>query len=153
VVGFSEGGILAQYLALRHPEVVSSLALIASVFTLEGNTPPYMRPGNPFYDWAKSVHAERSPDGPGHYDVVAERVHEMWAGGEPNLTVEDLRRIRCRTLVIGGDRDPIVPRAATLATFDAIPDAQLAIVPGTTHGVPFERPALVAQLIREFVGA
>lgn len=35
----------------------------------------------------------------------------------------------------------------TIALYRAIPDAQLAIVPGASHLVPLEKPALVNRLI------
>jgi hypothetical protein len=37
------------------------------------------------------------------------------------------------------------------ALYDALPSAQLAIVANTSHGLPFEKPAFVAQLIAEFL--
>jgi pimeloyl-ACP methyl ester carboxylesterase len=52
---------------------------------------------------------------------------------------------------MAGDRD-IIYLSHTCALFEALPHGQLAIVPGATHGVAQEKPALVAQLIRDFLG-
>ena len=60
---------------------------------------------------------------------------------EPTFSVEDLALIATPTLVLAGD-DDMFPAAHTVAIFDALPDAQLAILPGSSHLVVFERPAL-----------
>jgi pimeloyl-ACP methyl ester carboxylesterase len=151
VIGYSEGGMVAQYLALRRPELVTSLVLIATIFDIAGLVPPAMEPGNSFWGWASSRHAERSPDGSDHFPAVVARVQEMFLAGNPDLTPRDLGRLEMPILVIGGDRDALVPRDITLKLFDALPNAQLAIIPGGTHGMPFEKPSLVAQLIRDFL--
>ena len=36
------------------------------------------------------------------------------------------------------------------AVVRALPDAQLAVVPGTSHGLPLEKPHLVNQLLLDF---
>jgi pimeloyl-ACP methyl ester carboxylesterase len=47
--------------------------------------------------------------------------------------------------------DDLVSISHLEAMRDALPDAQLAIVPGTSHALPLEKPALTAQLILEFL--
>jgi pimeloyl-ACP methyl ester carboxylesterase len=37
--------------------------------------------------------------------------------------------------------------------FRSIPAAQLCVVPGATHGAPFEKSSLVNQIVLEFLGA
>ena len=46
-------------------------------------------------------------------------------------------------------RRPRSPHAAALA--GAIPDAQLAVVPGTSHALPMEKPVIVNQLVLDFL--
>jgi len=152
VIGYSEGGMVTLYLALRRPDLVTSLVLIATIHNIAGIVPPAMEPGNPFWEWASSRHAERSPDGGSHFPIVVRRLREMFLAGEPNLSTADLGRLGMPALVIAGDRDDLVPRQTTLALFDALPNAQMAIVPGGTHGIPFEKTVLVGRLIRDFLG-
>ena len=54
------------------------------------------------------------------------------------------------TLVLAGD-DDCIHHSHTVDLFENIPDAQLAIVPGTSHVLLLEKPALVNQLILEFL--
>lgn len=37
------------------------------------------------------------------------------------------------------------------AIYEALPHGQLAVIPGASHVLPMEKPALVNQLIREFL--
>jgi pimeloyl-ACP methyl ester carboxylesterase len=49
-----------------------------------------------------------------------------------------------------GDDDIVeVEHSAALAT--TLPDAQLAVVPGTSHAAPMEKPELVNRLILDFL--
>jgi pimeloyl-ACP methyl ester carboxylesterase len=68
---------------------------------------------------------------------------------EPTFSAEDLAPISTPTLVLAGD-DDMFPVAHTVSMFDALPNAQLAILPGTSHLVVLEQPALVAELIHLF---
>jgi pimeloyl-ACP methyl ester carboxylesterase len=56
------------------------------------------------------------------------------------------------TLVVAGAEDPkYAPLAARLAAGIGA-NAQLALVPGAGHAVPFEAPAEFARLVRGFLG-
>ena len=95
------------------------------------------------------LYAESSPDGAEHWPIVAAKGFKMGFHEEPTFSVEDLAPIATPTLVLAGD-DDMFPAAHTVAMFDALPDAQLAILPGSSHLVVFERPALVAELVHTF---
>jgi pimeloyl-ACP methyl ester carboxylesterase len=69
---------------------------------------------------------------------------------EPTLTAEDLGQVSARTLIMAGDDDAILAEH-TLAMFRAIPHAELAIVPGTSHALIIEKPALCNQIIIDFL--
>ena len=47
--------------------------------------------------------------------------------------------------------DDVVHLAHTCALYEALPDGQLGIVPAASHAVALERPAIVNQLIGEFL--
>ena len=69
---------------------------------------------------------------------------------EPTLRVEDLARIPVPALVLLGDDDAVVPMH-TWSLYESLPAGQLAVIPGASHLVPYEKPALVASLVREFL--
>ena len=95
------------------------------------------------------AHRELSPDGPDHLPVFFEKIAAMWAS-EPHMTADELSQIAAPTLVILGDDDVLtVEHAATMAAI--LPDPQLAVVPGTDHGLLFEKPDLVSRLFLDFL--
>ena len=96
-------------------------------------------------------YAERSPDGAEHFAEVFERFQTM-VTTEPTLTTSDLATITAPTLVMAGD-DDLVRLDHTCALYEALPAGQLAIVPGTSHVLPLERPAEVARIIMDFLAS
>jgi pimeloyl-ACP methyl ester carboxylesterase len=64
-----------------------------------------------------------------------------------------LHRITAPTLVIHGAQDTLAPRAISEAYAEEIPDVRLVDVEGAAHLVTLEKPAEVAQLVREFVAS
>ena len=68
------------------------------------------------------------------------------------LNREDLRRLAVPTLMIWGDRDPVVPLAQARALVAEIPRARLEVLPAG-HVPQLGNPDRVAALLEEFVAA
>jgi pimeloyl-ACP methyl ester carboxylesterase len=105
--------------------------------------------GGPSFDKWSRRYAKQSPDGIAHARVVVEKTLKMFAT-EPTLTVEDLASITAPVLVMAGDDEPI-DLAHTCSMYEAIPDAQLCIVPGASHEVLRERPRESGRIIGHFL--
>ncbi|HSS68964.1 MAG TPA: alpha/beta hydrolase [Nocardioidaceae bacterium] len=148
VLGFSDGGVVGLDMAINHPDVVSRLVVTGANFSKDACTAggwEFIMTVNPD-DWPQQEHDEYnrlSPDGPSHWPVVLDRLRRMWLL-EPNITADQLGRIKTPTLVIAGDRD-FIQIEHTAALFRAIPDAQLCVLPGTGHG------AMPLETIRTFL--
>jgi pimeloyl-ACP methyl ester carboxylesterase len=95
------------------------------------------------------AYGEVSPDGEEHFPVVATKIGEM-AAKEPDLQASDLNVITARTLIMFSD-DDLVTLAHAVEMYDNIPTAEFAIVPGTSHFLTQEKPALVNTLILDFL--
>jgi pimeloyl-ACP methyl ester carboxylesterase len=54
------------------------------------------------------------------------------------------------TVVVHGTSDHIVPLGAARILAAAIPGAELSLAPGQGHMMPFERPDLIAALVRRY---
>jgi pimeloyl-ACP methyl ester carboxylesterase len=63
---------------------------------------------------------------------------------------DELRSLEVPTLLIFGDRD-FSPLPDVLETFGLLPNAQLAVLPGTTHIGVIRRPGEVLTLITPFL--
>jgi len=68
---------------------------------------------------------------------------------QPHIPFDSLRKISAPVLVMAGDRDAI-REEHTVKIFQSIPNAQLCILPGTTHYVYADRPALFNQFLFDF---
>jgi pimeloyl-ACP methyl ester carboxylesterase len=60
-----------------------------------------------------------------------------------------LKKIKCSTLVLAGDDEPFSTEH-TASLYEAIPNAQLAILPGTSHAVLKEKPDLIKKILKDF---
>jgi len=65
----------------------------------------------------------------------------------------DLRAVRCPTLVLIGEHDPLNPPALGAEIVDAIPNglARLELVPDAAHRVLTDNPEHVYRSIRSFL--
>jgi pimeloyl-ACP methyl ester carboxylesterase len=149
LMGVSDGATVALLVALRRPDLVSRLVFVAGVFHHTGWWPEVIDPRNEPPEFLAASYAELSPDGAAHYSVVVDklaRMHQI----DPTLRAEELAAIRCRTLVMVGDDDEVILEHA-IALYRALPHAELAIVPGTSHGLLVEKPALCNAMIVDFL--
>ena len=67
----------------------------------------------------------------------------------------ELPNVRCPTLILVGEEDPITPPAFSLEIAEHIPSEcrQLVRVEGAGHGVVSDKPEEMFALIRRFVAA
>ena len=162
--GCALGGAVGIELALRHPERLASLALIAAsprfgtadefrqrgvIVRTNGLDPiARMSPDRWFTggfaaaqpaitEWA--VQMVRTTD-PGCYIAACEALASFDVRGE-------LARVGVPTLVLVGSDDQVTGPAEARTLVAGIPDARLAVVPGASHLVPVEQPAAVTDLL------
>ena len=63
----------------------------------------------------------------------------------------DLRRVTVPTLVVAGERDPIVPAAVCDVVREELPAARLVVLPRAGHVPMFDRPDAFAETLLEFL--
>jgi pimeloyl-ACP methyl ester carboxylesterase len=151
VLGHSIGAAVALILALRRPDLVRRMVQVSGGFRpepeAEGLSIEAMVEQTVAFLGAS--YGEVSPDGEAHFPVVVRKDFELSAR-EPNLTAEEVGSITARTLVVAAD-DDITPLEDMLEFYRALPDAELAIVPGTSHFLLQEKPALCNGIILDFL--
>jgi pimeloyl-ACP methyl ester carboxylesterase len=68
----------------------------------------------------------------------------------PDVELAALKTLPMPVLLMQGDDDCVrIEHTAEVAR--AIPDAQVAVVPGSSHGLPLEKPELVNRLLLDFL--
>lgn len=135
VVGWSDGGINALLLAIRHPEKVQKLvATGANLWP----TADALRPG--LWD-AQYRKFEAGRD----KTLTSAQEKNDWKlfmldWTQPHISLDDLHKIRCPSLIICGDHDLIsIPH--TVLIYQNIPHANLWVVPNCGHATLREHAA------------
>ncbi|WP_225724928.1 MULTISPECIES: alpha/beta fold hydrolase [unclassified Nocardia] len=153
LVGWSDGGIVAVLVAMQRPDLVRKLVAIGVYVNRDGETPGcrelFEEPASTRMGEIVRGSYTDAPDGPDHFPVIYEKLLRMWRE-EPNIAICDLAAIQAPTLLMQGDDDGVTVEHS-LAMARAIPDSQLAVVPGASHGVPMEKPELVNRMILDFL--
>jgi pimeloyl-ACP methyl ester carboxylesterase len=154
LVGWSDGGNVGLLVAMRRPDLVRKVVTMGANFSAEGlmpeavaaftpDTPTSAIPAMQDMWKASAVDPER-------FDTVLDKMLRCW--NDYAIPAADLARIEAPVLVMVGD-DDIARFEHTVTLFEAIPDAQLAVIPGASHLAPIEKAELVNQLVLEFLGA
>src|SRR5215210_1645070 len=137
LVGWSDGALVGLLVALWRPELVGKLVLMAQSVSWDGVRPelePFL--GRTTKEMVppelKQAYEALSPDGPKHLDAVLDKVLALW-NTDPAFPLSDLERVASPTLVLAGDDDMFLAIEHAAAMQRALPDAQLAVVPGTSH--------------------
>jgi pimeloyl-ACP methyl ester carboxylesterase len=138
VVGFSDGGILALMLAVRHPELVRRLVVSGVNIAPEGLNP----------DDLEELRATQTPKP----KTIDEKLAHLWLTSptESELNLAMLAKIVKPVLVISGDRDAITLEH-TLKIFHALPDAELCVLPGTDHATFSGRSEWLNPIVHAFL--
>jgi pimeloyl-ACP methyl ester carboxylesterase len=160
------GTLVLQHLAVRHPERVKRLALVAPVKAAAEAHRAGIR------DRARRVRAEGmgwladqlavsalSPHTREQSPVAIAFVREILLRQDPEGyartcdavaegTNAEPGRIHCPTLIIAGENDGVRPAAETLAT--EIQNARLATIMQAGHWLTIEQPHQVSSLLAEF---
>lgn len=172
VAGISFGGMVAQHVAIRHPERVRGLVLLATTPGLpHGDLPalatvgallslPFRRGSGPPLELARLL-------------LPAARMHEAAAlfadwpaamAAEPqspgaffsqvaaiaaHSTGSRLPGVRCPAVVMTGSEDVLVPPRNSEVIASLLPNAALEVLPGVGHALPMlDRGALARALAR-----
>lgn len=156
LVGWSDGGIVGLLVASARPDLVRKLVVIsANGDTKPGTIVPQAEasldvgPDDPSLEMFRGLYAASSPDGADHWPVVFAEMTQMLAEG-PEITRDELARIAAPTLIVSGD-DDLVSLEHTIGLYRAIPNSELAIVPGTSHALVMEKPDLLNRIVLDFL--
>jgi pimeloyl-ACP methyl ester carboxylesterase len=144
VLGWSDGGIEALLLGIRHPEKVKKIAAMgASLNPLEEAVYPEVLVM--VKSWENSIPAAAKETSEGKREL---KVTQMMFD-EPHIEFKALETISAPTLVLAGDHD-VNRDEHTLEIYHHIPNSQLCIFPNATHMVPYDDPKLFNDTVDRF---
>jgi len=150
LVGHSDGAFVAMQVAIQRPELVKRLVMISGGFDRSGEAMPDMELDiDQVTAFLGAAYGEVSPDGEEHFAIVARKIADM-AKREPHLDITELSRVTCRSLAMFSDDDLVIPQHM-IDMYAALPNAELAIVPGTSHFLTKEKPGIVNAILVDFL--
>jgi pimeloyl-ACP methyl ester carboxylesterase len=181
VYGISLGSLVAQEVALRHPDRVETLVLGASS---AGGFAAYKPPPTSFAqtflvragamgpeeaEWAAVPYTYSKKTRRSHLDRIATDIgHRLSAPPEPlayvhqaaavasHDTYDRLNRIAAPTLVVHGEEDIFIPPANALVLAERVPGAELRLWPDAAHMYIVDEPKAdrdIARFLRGHSGA
>jgi pimeloyl-ACP methyl ester carboxylesterase len=167
-LGYSMGGGIATYIAIRHPELVRKFVFAGGAGhgpegfypeVLEGEEK--MKPedfaGTP---WLEAY--RRIAPNPGAWPRLVDKIRDLdlnWKGLRP----EEIQLIKAPALLIIGDADVVRPEhvvqmfrllgGGVAGDLVGLPASQLAVLPGTTHVSLIERTDWLLSMVTAFLDA
>lgn len=128
VLGWSDGGINALLLAMRHPEKVIKLASTGANLWPDSSAiiPSLWRDEKKQFDTTNPQ------------KLITQKGKNDWKlflldWIQPNISLMALHSIKCPSLIIGGDHD-LIRIEHTTVIYQNIPNAYLWILPNSSHG-------------------
>lgn len=175
VIGLSMGGYITADFTARHPERVRRVALLAPQSTSMGSDPRTnlaTLPGlgeylftvylGPFYMSDSSGEFESSHDSTAWRDRYLEMMN--YAGfrnallstlrtmtGDPYEAYRALGQLDRPVLLLWGEDDDTSPAANAPRVMEAVPQAELHLIPGARHAFAYEFPEVVNPLLVAFL--
>jgi 3-oxoadipate enol-lactonase len=170
VVGLSQGGMVAQKLALLKPDLVSALVLVStsckSAPSLRENMEARIQAMDKIGAEAAAKIAAESIFSPGWRAANPGELLRFyaWRSAMPVVPLnaatralydfdlsKDLPRISVPTLVVAGSEDVLTRPAGMEEIVSLIPGAKYTLVPGAGHMIPVEQPDVIAALLSDFL--
>lgn len=137
VWGQSDGGILGLLIAIYYPNKISKLATFgANIFP--GRKAVFDEIDKIVMDTLKMTK-----------DFKTKRIYSLLAY-QPNITEQDLKKIKCPVLIMSGDRDAI-RLEHSIRIFNNIEKSNLFVMPGATHYGAYQKPELFNLVLLDFL--
>lgn len=164
--GVSLGGAVGLHLALRHPDLLDALVVVASgakLGTAEGwaARAAVVREQSTSAMIAGSAERWFAPDSPAREpEITGELLHALQDADDDGyarcceaLAQHDVRAelgsIRTPTLIVWGEGDQVAPEPVARELADGIPGARIVRIDGAAHLPPAEQPSATAAALAE----
>jgi len=143
VVGWSDGGIEALLMGVRHPDKVGKLVAMAANLNPDAIYPETAAMVAQA-EAAPPTEADKTPEG----RRAAKMLHLL--AKEPHIDPAVLGKVTAPTMILSSDHDVILLKH-TVDIYEHLPNANLAVFPNSTHAVPYDDPKLFNATVDRFL--
>jgi pimeloyl-ACP methyl ester carboxylesterase len=165
ICGYSDGGQIALELGMHYPNQMRCMVVGAAWFKFSDSYIQVLQsmsmesPGKVNIDKLKQgmpqmVGFWQSLHSPTHssdyWETLLTQISTMWFT-PLNYTAEDFQKIKIPTLILIGDRDPVVPVEEVVEMYRSIAGAELALLPQSDHSLPIARVELFQTIVLDFL--
>lgn len=164
ICGYSDGGQVCLEIGMNHPDIARNLVVGAAVNRLPDEFLRSMKslgleaPGVVDLERYEKTRPQSvsmlrqlsSVYGPDYWKTYLIQMSKVWLT-PANYKAEDYRKITARTLILLGDRDTNTPLEDALEMYRLIPRAELSVVPGVDHYLPWSRPETFNNIVLDFL--
>lgn len=165
VLGYSLGGTVALQLAIRHPNTVSKLVIISSVYKHEG----WIKVARDLFTTMKPEFFDATPLKTEYDRVAPDKAHwrafvekNIAFDNQPfDLGIENVKAIKSPVLLISGDNDGVdfyhltemyqAFGGGVFGDMAGLPKSQLAVLPAMTHVTLMMQTDKLASIILPFL--
>jgi len=144
IIGWSDGGIVALEIAMRHPEKVRKLASTGANLWTDSTAiiPEVWKNDKIYYDSQKD-----KPKITNEEKNAWKLFMLNWV--QPNISLTSVNKIMAPSLIICGDHD-LIRIEHTVQIFQNIPKAKLWILPNSSHSTFIEYPKEFCETVNQF---
>ncbi len=143
VVGWSDGAIIGLLLSIRHPELIDKLVLMGA--NLNPSNEALSKKAISIVQ--KIIRDINKTNDPNLQTTL--RLSQMLLK-QPNILVDDLHKVKAKTLVMAGENDLILEKHTQLIAKN-IANSQLNIIKNETHFLPEENATLFVKIVLDFL--
>lgn len=143
VLGWSDGGIEALLMGLRHPDKVGKLVAMAANLNPQAIYPETQKFVDD-YRAAIPADAAKTPEGRRSLKML------NLLANEPHIDPAELAKVTAPTLILSGDHD-MIQLQHTVEIYEHLPNANLAVFPNATHAIPVDDPKLFNETADRFL--
>jgi pimeloyl-ACP methyl ester carboxylesterase len=157
IFGYSMGGYIGMYLCKHHPGRVSKIVTLATKYHWDEATAAKEMKMLDAEKIAVKIPAFAAQlqqrHAPNDWKELMLRTQQMLhdMGQNNPLQLTDYNSIQTPALILLGDKDKMVSLEETVAVYNALPDAQMGMLPATQHPIEQANIEALAWFIRYFV--
>ena len=151
-IGNGGGGTVALAFALAHPDRVAKLFVFGANYNSEGSKPRSGRPSDTFNAYAAKCRADyaKLSKTPKEFNELVDWLLPVWRT-PMGFTKDQLRALEAPTLVADGDHDEVIVPDQIREMATLIPNAQLAVIPDTSHFALWQAPEAFNKALLDFL--